>query len=281
MKKLLLVLFIVPFFFACKEDGPVVDPVKDSLTDETQRLGGINADQAMALDSFFRAMNDIQSNLDEIREKEKMIAKDTSSGDVGSRKDKITSDIQAIYDLMVLNKQRLASAKKSLKNANLQIASMQLTIDNLNATLVQREGEITSLKDELEKKNLELSNLSMNYQELQQDSDAKQEMLNTAYYAYGTDKELQTQGIITKEGGLIGIGKTQKLSENLNTEYFTKVDITRVFEVQLSSKSAKLLSTHPAGSYKIEGEDGRADKLVITDADKFWSVSKYLVIVVK
>lgn len=281
MKKLLLVLFIVPLFFACKEDGPVVDPVKDSLTDETQRLGGINADQAMALDSFFRAMNDIQSNLDEIREKEKMIAKDTSSGDVGSRKDKITSDIQAIYDLMVLNKQRLASAKKSLKDANLQIASMQLTIDNLNATLIQREGEITSLKDELEKKNLELSNLSMNYQELQQDADAKQEMLNTAYYAYGTDKELQTQGIITKEGGLIGIGKTQKLSENLNTEYFTKVDITRVSEVQLSSKSAKVLSTHPAGSYKIEGEDGRADKLVITDADKFWSVSKYLVIVVK
>ncbi len=281
MKKLLLVLFIVPLFFACKEDGPVVDPVKDSLTDETQRLGGINADQAMALDSFFRAMNDIQSNLDEIREKEKMIAKDTSSGDVGSRKDKITSDIQAIYDLMVLNKQRLASAKKSLKDANLQIASMQLTIDNLNATLIQREGEITSLKDELEKKSLELSNLSMNYQELQQDADAKQEMLNTAYYAYGTDKELQTQGIITKEGGLIGIGKTQKLSENLNTEYFTKVDITRVFEVQLSSKSAKLLSTHPAGSYKIEGEDGRADKLVITDADKFWSVSKFLVIVVK
>lgn len=281
MKKLLLVLFIVPLFFACKEDGPVVDPVKDSLTDETQRLGGINADQAMALDSFFRAMNDIQSNLDEIREKEKMIAKDTSSGDVGSRKDKITSDIQAIYDLMVLNKQRLASAKKSLKDANLQIASMQLTIDNLNATLIQREGEITSLKDELEKKNLELSNLSMNYQELQQDADAKQEMLTTAYYAYGTDKELQTQGIITKEGGLIGIGKTQKLSENLNTEYFTKVDITRVSEVQLSSKSAKVLSTHPAGSYKIEGEDGRADKLVITDADKFWSVSKYLVIVVK
>lgn len=281
MKKLLLVLFIAPLFFACKGDGPEVDPVKDSLTEETQRLGGINADQAMALDSFFRAMNDIQSNLDEIREKEKIIAKDTSSGDVGSRKDKITSDIQAIYDLMVLNKQRLASAKKNLKDANLQIASMQTTIDNLNATLIQRETEITSLKDELEKKNLELSNLSMNYQELQQESDAKTEELNTAYYAYGTDKELQTQGIITKEGGLIGIGKTQKLSENLNTEYFTKIDVTRVNEIQLSSKSAKLLSTHPSGSYKIVGDDDRADKLLIIDAVKFWSVSKYLVIVVK
>lgn len=281
MKKLLLVLFIAPLFFACKEDGPVVDPVKDSLTEETQRLGGINADQAMALDSFFRAMNDIQSNLDEIREKEKIIAKDTSGGDVGSRKDKITSDIQAIYDLMVLNKQRLASAKKNLKDANLQIASMQQTIDNLTATLAQREGEITTLKDELEKKNLELSNLTMNYQELQQESDAKTEELNTAYYAYGTDKELQTQGIITKEGGLIGIGKTQKLSENLNTEYFTKIDVTRVNEIQLSSKSAKVLSTHPSGSYKIVGDDGRADKLLIIDAVKFWSVSKYLVVVVK
>jgi len=281
MKKLLFVLFLAPLFFACKDDAPVTDPVKDSLTEETQRLGGINANQAMALDSFFRAMNDIQSNLDEIREKEKIIAKDTAGGDVGSRKDKITSDIQAIYDLMILNKQRLASAKKNLKDANLKIASMQTTIDNLNATLAQRESEITTLKDELEKKNLELSNLSMNYQELQQESDAKTEQLNTAYYAYGNSKELETQGIITKEGGLIGIGKTQKVSENLNTEYFTKVNITTLKEIQLSSKSAKLLTTHPAGSYKIEGNDDHADKLVILDAEKFWSVSKYLVIVVK
>lgn len=281
MKKLILILCIAPFWYACGDDKPVTDPVKDSLTEETNRLNGITSEQAASLDSFFRAMNDIQANLDEIREKEKMIATDTSKGDVNSRKDKITSDIQAIYDMMVQNKQRLASAKKNLSNANLQIASMQTTIDNLSNTLVVREAEIVELKDDLQRKDLELSNLSMSYQEAVQESDAKTIQLNTAYYAYGTKKELETQGVISLEGGVIGIGKTIKMNEAPNTDYFTQVDITKLSEITLSSKEATLVTTHPAGSYRIDGTDGRADKLVITDQAKFWSVSKYLVVVVK
>ena len=67
----------------------------------------------------------------------------------------------------------------------------------------------------------------------------------------------------------------------MNTSYFTKMDITATKEIQLSAKKAKLVTTHPAGSYKIDGADGKADKLIILDADKFWSVSKYCVIVVE
>jgi hypothetical protein len=282
MKKLIWILFIAPFWFACGDDKPVTDPVKDSLTAETNRLNGITSDQAASLDSFFRAMNDIQANLDEIKAKEKLIANDTAKkGDLGSRKQQITADIQAIYDMMVQNKQRLATAKANLKNSNLQIASMQTTIDQLNNTLITREAEITELKDDLEKRNLELSNLSMSYQEVQQESDAKTTMLNTAYYAYGTKKELESQGVITLEGGVIGLGKTIKMNEKPNTDYFTQVDITTLNEIPLSSKEATVVTTHPAGSYRIEGTDGRADKLVITDQAKFWSVSKYLVVVVK
>jgi hypothetical protein len=63
MKKLILILFLAPIWFSCEEDKPVTDPVKDSLTDETNRLTSMTADQAAALDSFFRAMNDIQRTL--------------------------------------------------------------------------------------------------------------------------------------------------------------------------------------------------------------------------
>ncbi len=281
MKKLLILLLAVPFWFSCKNETPQTDPVKDSLTNVTNKLSGVNATQAASLDSFFRAMNDIQSNLDEIKKKEKIISKDTTGGDVAGRKDQITNDIQSIYDMMVKNKQRLAAAKKSLKASNLQIASMQQTIDNLTSELSDKEYEVTQLKDELEKMNLELSNLTMNYTEAQQESDAKTTVINTAYYAFGTSKELTKQGVLTKDGGFIGMGKTEKLSDNMNTTYFTKVDISVTKEITLGAKKARLVTTHPADSYKIEGENGRADKLTILDADKFWSVSKYCVIVVE
>jgi hypothetical protein len=281
MKKALILLLIVPFWFACKNDGPKTDPKVDSLTSETNKLSGINSTQAASLDSFFRAMNDIQSNLDEIKTKEKIISHDTTGGDVGSRKDQIKNDIQSIYDLMIKNKQRLAAAKKSLKNSNLQIASMQTTIDNLTNQLASKETEITDLKDQLEKLNLQLSDLNMNYTELQTESDAKTTVINTAYYALGTSKELTKQGVLTKEGGFIGMGKTEKLSTSMNDSYFTKVDITATTEIPLSNvKKAKVVTTHPSDSYNlVKNSDGHYEKIVITDPTKFWSVSKYLVIV--
>lgn len=281
MKKLFFLLLLVPLWYSCADDKPEKDPVKDSLENVNDKLSGVNADQAAALDSFFRAMNDIQDNLDEIKKKEKIISKDTASGDVANRKDQITSDIQAIYDLMVKNKQRLASAKKNLKDSDLKIASMQETVDKLTADIAAKELEITELRDQLQAMNLELSNLTMNYQESQDESSAKTVKLNTAYYAFGTSKELIKMGVLTKEGGFIGMGKTEKLAKDLNTNYFTKIDITQTMEVQLGAKKAKLITTHPADSYKFEGADGKAEKLVITDSDKFWSVSKYLVIVVE
>ncbi|HTL82064.1 MAG TPA: hypothetical protein VL651_10185 [Bacteroidia bacterium] len=281
MKNALYLLAFVPFLFSCSSE-PEKDPVKDSLTNANSNLQGVNETQAAALDSFFRAMNDIQANLDEIKTKEKIITTDTAKGDVSSRSSQITADISAIYDLMVKNKQKLATAKKQLKTSNLQIASMQETIDNLTKELADREVEITDLRDQLQALNLELSNLSMNYTEVQQQSDAQNAELHTAYYAFGTSKELTTQGVLTKEGGFIGIGKSQKLAEDLNTKYFTKIDITQLTEIPLNMKKAKLVTTHPATSYSFEtGSDGTVTKLKIIDADKFWSVSKFCVIVVE
>lgn len=283
MKKLLILLLVVPFWFSCKNDGPEKDPVKDSLTGVTEKLNGINADQAASLDSFFRAFNDIQANLDEIKKKEKMIGKDTAGGDVMGRKEQITSDIQSIYDLMVKNKQRLAAAKKNLKDSDMKIAALEQTISTLQAQLTEKEAEITDLTDQLQALNLELSNLSMNYTEVQSESDAKTEKLNTAYYAFGTVKELTKRGVLTKEGGFIGIGKSQKLSQDMNSDYFTKIDITQMSEIVLGGnyKKANLVTTHPAGSWKAEGDNGKINKIVITDSEKFWSVSKYCVIVVE
>jgi DNA repair exonuclease SbcCD ATPase subunit len=287
MKKLILILLLTPLaWFAQSCSGnqePEKDPVKDSLTNVTGELSGTVESQRASLDSFFRAFNDIQANLDEIKQKEKIITQSTATGDVANREEQIKADIAAIYDLMVKNKQRLASAKKSLKQSDMKTAEMQKTIDNLQASLDAREQEITTLKSQLESLNLELSNLTMNYQETQQQSAAKTEVINTAYYAYGTSKELIKNGILTKEGGFIGIGKSKKMSENMDLKYFQKIDITQTKEINLggSMKKATLSSTHPAGSYKFEGSNGKFDKLVISDSDKFWSVSKYAVIIVE
>ena len=120
----------------------------------------------------------------------------------------------------------------------------------------------------------------MHLEDTEKNSNAKTEKLNTAYYAFGTKKELIEKGVISKEGGFIGIGKTSKVKDDFNKEYFTKIDITNTNSINIGAKKAKILSTHPTSSYKLIGEK-MVEKIEITNAEEFWSSSKYLVVIIE
>lgn len=107
----------------------------------------------------------------------------------------------------------------------------------------------------------------------------QEEKLNTAYFCFGTSKELRDQGVISKEGGFIGLGKTTVLSDDFNQEYFTKIDITLETKIDLMTEDAKVVTNHPKGSYELVKNDDVVEKLKITNPKEFWSASKYLVIV--
>ena len=68
---------------------------------------------------------------------------------------------------------------------------------------------------------------------------------------------------------------------NANLDYFTKADMRELTTVNTYAKKAKLLTTHPSDSYKLEKDANKQYVLTITDANKFWSVSRYLVIQVR
>ena len=68
---------------------------------------------------------------------------------------------------------------------------------------------------------------------------------------------------------------------DFNKDYFTQIDIRTTKEIRLYSKRASLLTTHPEGSYELVKDDKNQYSLVILDPTNFWSVSKYLVLLVK
>lgn len=280
MKKYLFLLLITPFFFACSNE-PKTDPVMDSINKVNAGLNSKVGVQDSTIESYLKAFNDIQDNLDEIKKKEKLVNDAAAGGDVLNQQDQIKADIQAIYDMMAQNKQKLASMSKKLKGANKQIDELKRMIEHLETQLAEKDTEIASLKDQLERLNVELSTLTMNYQNAEDESSQKTEKLNSAWYAFGTSKELIKQGVLTKEGGFIGIGKAEKLKEDFNKKYFTKVDISKDLEIALGgAKKPHLVTTHPKSSYHFEGPETKVEKLVITNPEEFWGTSKYLVIVV-
>ena len=103
--------------------------------------------------------------------------------------------------------------------------------------------------------------------------------LNSAWFVFGTKKELYDQKILSGSG-LFKKGSVLK-DGDINKDYFTQIDIRTTKEIKLYSKDADVLTTHPTGSYALEKDDKGLLTLRITNPKEFWSVSKYLVIQVK
>jgi hypothetical protein len=104
--------------------------------------------------------------------------------------------------------------------------------------------------------------------------------LNTAYYATGTTKELVAENVLAKDGGFLGLGKSEVLKDDFNANKFNKIDITTTTTIPISGTKAELVTNHPSDSYVLEGDNGEdLDRLVIVDPSRFWNSSKYLVVV--
>ncbi|MGB0882273.1 MAG: hypothetical protein ACPGSO_04925 [Vicingaceae bacterium] len=276
---------VITFLFACNTDE-LEQKIADLEAEKIEANSQLNGKEEVILD-FVSSMNEIQANLTTIKERENIITARFDKGNMemnSSMKDDIIGDIDLINNLLIENKEKMAALqakfRKSEKESNVKIAELETMIENLVKQMELKDGEIATLHTQLAEANKQLMVMFDEYNNRLEELGDKEDVINTAYYCYGSSKELKEQGVITKEGGFIGIGKTAKLSDDFNKEYFTQIDISVTKEIDIASNEIKLLTTHSTESYRIEGEEG-ARKLVIVDAESFWASSKYLVIEVK
>jgi len=99
--------------------------------------------------------------------------------------------------------------------------------------------------------------------------------LHTVWYVVASSKQLKEAKIVT--GG--GLFQSKKLSAtDFDQKNFTQADLRNLSSIPTNSKKAKILSLHPADSYNlVTGADNKIT-IEITNASKFWSASKYLVV---
>jgi chromosome segregation ATPase len=286
MKKYLILLLVIPFIFSCNNRKKEIEALKA----QNDSLAIVAGKQDESIIGYVRDFNDIQSNLDSMKEAEKLITLNATStgGELNqSAKDKIQQDIQLIYNLMQKNKASVANLKKKLKKSTLKVKELEKMLAAYQKEIISRDSQISALRQRLAKLDIQVTVLNATVDTLSTENKIKTQIIeekttaiNTAYYIVGTDKELKTKKILTKEGGFIGIGRNQKILQDFNKDLFNKIDITKVKTIAINKKKAKLLTTHPSSSYKFEGVN-KVDNLIITNAEDFWGISKYLVIVVE
>ena len=252
---------------------------------QADSLNSIIAQKDSELNDMLGTLNEIEDGLNQINEAENRVVL-LKNGEGATKRQKLKEDVQFIATRMKQNKELLAKLQKQLANSSIQGDQLKKTIENLQKQLVEKEKQLQALREELDSKDIHIAaldetinNLNTKTSNLTKESSKKTEVinaqdkqLNTAWYVFGTKKELKNQHIM--ENGKVMTG-------NFNKGYFTKVDIRELSEIKLYSKSAKLLTTHPSSSYTLVRDANKQYTLRITNSQIFWSTSKYLVVLVK
>jgi peptidoglycan hydrolase CwlO-like protein len=286
MKKYLFIILAAVAATGChdyKADCEVLTRQKDSLiTEANYKDSTINA--------FIAGVNQIEANISAISQKQAEVADMTSQNEMSkSQFDRINDDITNINALMEANRNQMETLKKKLGGANFKIKELEKTLASLQQQLDAKNAELASLNQKIAELNTTVDGLNANVKTLTATTEDqaktiadKTTKLNTAYYTTGTYKELEAKKVLNKEGGFLGIGKNKKLINNFKPDAFTMIDITQIKSIELNAKDAKVISTHPTGSYTIERKDkNHVSSLTISDPDQFWKASKYLVVMIE
>lgn len=289
MKKLPFILIAVLFLVSCQQKK------LDRMQEVQDSLQQVTANKDSAITDFIGTMNQIQANLDSIKKLEEIvdIESQSSAEPQSTTRRKVLRDISMINELLKANRELILSQQKKMDFSSYKMNEMQEMLNMMSTQMETKDAEIVALQSELQQLQLNITDLSQNLTTAQERSqeqarlleekistiDQQTSELNTAFYVFGTDKELVENGIVEKEGGFLGIGRTLKFRKDFNPDLFTKINIREVNEIALNSKKAKVVTTHPVNSYELTGDD-LVEKLVITDPDQFWETNKYLVIVV-
>jgi DNA repair exonuclease SbcCD ATPase subunit len=259
------------------------------LQEENQQLKDELQTNLDNVDAYFDDLNQIEENLQIIKEREEIISGETS-GQLElatNQQDRINQDIILIGELMEKNRELITSLNNRIRNADQRIAGFEQMVARLNQSIEEKEIEIQMLRDQLSKMNLQVDFLMARVDTLEQESQMKSQLLqeqtlemNAAWFAMGSRRELVEHDIISREGGFLGIGRSNRLKDDFNKDFFTRIDITRDFEITIIGDEPELITTHPADSYEIISDD-QENKLVIINPDRFWSANRYLVIQIK
>ena len=292
MKKLALLALCVAVMASCDNFS---GGKKSQLQVENDSLKMALNQRDAELDEMLGTFNEISEGFRQINAAENRVDLQRGAVAEGSltAREQIASDIEFIRTQMEENKQQIAKLQQMLKNSKNASAQLKKAVEQLTQELEAKAQRIEELQAELASKNIRIqeldaavTDLSSQKEQLTIENEAKAQTvaqqdkaLHTAWFVFGTKKELKDQNILSGTG-LFKKGEVMK-DENVNKDYFTEIDIRTTKEIKLYSKSADVLTSHPAGSYAMEEDDKGQLTLKITNPEQFWSISKYLVIQVK
>lgn len=263
-----------------KQQAAAAMSVSDSL-----KLVVFNQQNELA--ELVSVMNETSQMLDQINGQ---IAVPGSDDNLLSKRDRLMNQLNAVQEKIAEKENMLSEIQKKYKSVLGQNSELKKTITRMKDEIAGYQSRIEKYESVISKQTAAIDSLKYDLVDTRENlsqakavSDAQaavignqDKMLNTGYYIVAEKSALKEMGLI--EGGLFV--KKRLSTKGFDTSVFKEVDIRDVTEIPLGSKDAKILSSAPEGSYElVKGYDKKLT-LRILDVEKFWSLSKYLVVMI-
>ena len=289
MKKFVYVIACTFALVSCNQDA--VKKAEQSAQHQRDSLEQIISQKDNEINDMMTTLSDIEEGFREITEAQSRVTL-AKQGEGTNTMQRIKENIQFIQSAMQQNKELINKLKQQVRESSVKGGQLKKIIDNLTQQLEAKDQQLQALREELDKKDIHIAeldekvaSLNSDVSNLQEDNSKKEQtissqdkVLHSAWFVFGTKRELMEQKVLSKDGLF---SKTKILNKDFNKDYFTKIDIRIDKEIKLYSKSAEIMTSHPVGSYTLQRDANKQFVLRINDPEAFWSTSKYLVVLVK
>jgi hypothetical protein len=285
--RLVIASLVATAMIASCDTGPT--PAELAARAENARLTSDLQGRDSLISEMTRSFDEIESNIRMMDDRGDILTSKTSEQELGAdKKKKIVRDLQLMNGLMKESRERIKELTARLDRSKIDAKSLRNKLKSLDMQLAQRDSMITTMKDgllardfQIEQINSNLDSIEMVVAKREAVIDQQTTELNKAYYVMGTEKELEEQGVLTQDGGFIGIGKHASLNSDALPSKFTLTDVRELHRINVQSKKAELVTEHPASSYTMVKENDMIAYLEIKDPEAFWKLSRYAVVKVK
>lgn len=282
MKTFPISLLILVSICACTSKQPTEAP-QSLMEASKQEL----ATAVTERDMLFALVKEISKDMEEIKRMENIMTVTPVSPEAGVKQySQLRNDMAALKRSIRKRRQQLADIEGQLQQSDLFTGELQDVIDIMRRQIDSQTAEIDNLNKKLLSANTHIVALTSTIDSLSQSIDEAhserdsiganaarfESELYTCYYIADNKSVLKEMRII--ESGFL---RSTKLTGEFDRNKFTAADKRTLAAIRLDTDKSKVLSSHPKESYRLIN-DGNTNSLIITDPEKFWSNTNYLII---
>ena len=226
----------------------------------------------------------IATGLDSIALQEGQILRSDESPALS--REQLKQNLDTYRQTLQNQRERITVMEKKLQTSQKYSAHLKSIIATMKQQLAQKDEEIANLRRLVDDKNVDITRLKQDVQQLQQRSEMQAGLIvsqaetisqqdatiNTAYVKIGTKDQLKKLGLL--KGGFLK--KTKVDFSNIDKSLFKAVNKGDKIEIP-TTKKATVMTPQPEDSYRID-QVHKSQVLSVINPEKFWGVSDFVII---